>query len=1472
MKRNPLISTLEPRVLFDGAAVATAVDVLDNNSFENNDTPDNTSDNQKTKEIAFIDSSVENKEKIVEQLDDNIEVYYLDSNSDAIKQIESILQNIDDIDSLHIISHGKEGELLFSSSLVNNENIDDYKESFENISKSLNENADILLYGCSVGQSNQGRDFVDKLAILTNADIAASDDLTGDKLLEADWNLEYSTGFIESETIVIENYETLLANDAPYLSTSNNFDAIPASDFSKNEAQFAFDNDVNTSYSYQPGGGSNFTFDAGNFYIVDSITIVTSDGPTDYDPTRFAIYGSNDNSNFTFIASGDLNPDIARQTESPKAPFSNTEVYRYYKVEFNALRGSGSSIPVQVAEIKIGGSDVTTFTYTEGGTPSELVNLVILTDDGTNLESAEISISDGFTNGDILSFLNDDNTLYGNISSSYDSSTGVLSLVGTATIEQYKNAIKAVRFYSTSDSPESTFNQRTISWKVNDGVNDSNTSQTILEIVGENDAPIIDSADDTKNLVEDGVVSASGGIDISDKDLNDTLSASYITNSIEAYLSDGTSMSLDSASSNDIINAFSFTNSSINSNTGTFNWSYSITNNKLDFLAKDESVVAKFTIRVTDSSGASVNQVITINIQGTNDAPIVNSSTNTGEIVDKGVVSQNGVITFVDPDLTDTPSASLVSTNINGYSLSDLQKQDIIDAFSITPSNTNSNNGSINWDFTISQNDIQFLGEGETLTATFTVEVNDGNNGTKQQNIVITIKGTNEQPVINVIDDEGRVSEGSTLSDSGSINFSDIDISNKPVVSESLTNIQAVDKDGNTLTLSGSNATILEDAFSITQTTPNSNSSEVKWNYSLTETQLDFLSQGDEITLTFQIRVQDETGAFATHDITIVIIGENDIPVITAVDVNGAIQEGSSLSDSGSIDFTDIDKDDNPVGSFGVKDVTATKSDNSTLTLTPTQRAAIENAFSITNLSSNTNNGTVTWDYNINEVDINFLSLGETVTAVFTITVTDNDGQTSTQDVEIVIKGANDNPTLSGTDLVGNIQESSTYNDGGTLTFEDLDLTNNISISDYFDSIIAYRADGVTTFTLTTQQQIDLLNAFSISSIGEGTSSGTITWDYTITEDKLDFLAENESIKIVYNIEVTDNEKQTDLRAITINIGGQNDAPIVSNEDIDSIITYGQDYSQEIAFLFTDVDNSDSLVYEAVGLPTGITYDPVTGLISGTPLEIGIFEVTITTYDSSSMQALASRTYQIDVLGPPKVVDPEFEKPNIVEPPSDVEEIKVEDTSVNSEKAGVVQTNPIEEESNEKFNQEFQKLDNIGKGYTQFETIDQTQAFTNINKFHLLKSIDITFDTRGEVDIKQQQKEAYDTIGLTIEDFSYSNDYIQLKIVDVKEAKAYEVLLANGDKLPSTIVFDEKTGELKGLIKENMEFIIKAYDYDNKTRILNIKIDISALQDEILEISSNDTSLDFSSQLAKQDNDLESYGKNLRALFSSQEV
>ena len=50
--KKPMISALEQRILFDGAAVATAVDVLDESSFSSNDTKTTTSSNDVTQNNA----------------------------------------------------------------------------------------------------------------------------------------------------------------------------------------------------------------------------------------------------------------------------------------------------------------------------------------------------------------------------------------------------------------------------------------------------------------------------------------------------------------------------------------------------------------------------------------------------------------------------------------------------------------------------------------------------------------------------------------------------------------------------------------------------------------------------------------------------------------------------------------------------------------------------------------------------------------------------------------------------------------------------------------------------------------------------------------------------------------------------------------------------------------------------------------------------------------------------------------------------------------------------------------------------------------------------------------------------------------------------------------------------------------------------------------------------------------------------
>ena len=79
-KLTPFISLLEPRILFDGAAVTTAVDVLDNSSFEN-DTQEMVSASetpQEKKEVIFIDSKIQNYQDIIKDLDSNANIYCRD--------------------------------------------------------------------------------------------------------------------------------------------------------------------------------------------------------------------------------------------------------------------------------------------------------------------------------------------------------------------------------------------------------------------------------------------------------------------------------------------------------------------------------------------------------------------------------------------------------------------------------------------------------------------------------------------------------------------------------------------------------------------------------------------------------------------------------------------------------------------------------------------------------------------------------------------------------------------------------------------------------------------------------------------------------------------------------------------------------------------------------------------------------------------------------------------------------------------------------------------------------------------------------------------------------------------------------------------------------------------------------------------------------------------------------------------------
>ena len=166
--------------------------------------------------LVFIDSGVEGYESIAAGVLPGPQVVILDRHKNGIEQITSEIENYSStngaIDSVHIISHGNSGNLELGSTTLGSDNIEQHQSQLKKWHKGLSEKADIMLYGCDVA-AGTGTNFVDRIAELTGADVAASTNLTG---LNGDWNLEFAKGEIESPLAlsadVMANYQGDLAN------------------------------------------------------------------------------------------------------------------------------------------------------------------------------------------------------------------------------------------------------------------------------------------------------------------------------------------------------------------------------------------------------------------------------------------------------------------------------------------------------------------------------------------------------------------------------------------------------------------------------------------------------------------------------------------------------------------------------------------------------------------------------------------------------------------------------------------------------------------------------------------------------------------------------------------------------------------------------------------------------------------------------------------------------------------------------------------------------------------------------------------------------------------------------------------------------------------------------------------------------------------------------------------------------------
>ncbi len=110
--------------------------------------------------------------------------------------------------------------------------------------------------------------------------------------------------------------------------------------------------------------------------------------------------------------------------------------------------------------------------------------------------SATVSITSGFVSGqDTLALT----PMFG-ITGTFNPSTGILTLSGTASAANYLTALQSVTYVNTSDNP--TVGARVVSFQINDNGVLSNVTTRTVNVSATNDAPVVTAAGTTLTYAE----------------------------------------------------------------------------------------------------------------------------------------------------------------------------------------------------------------------------------------------------------------------------------------------------------------------------------------------------------------------------------------------------------------------------------------------------------------------------------------------------------------------------------------------------------------------------------------------------------------------------------------------------------------------------------------------------------------------------------------------------------------------------------------------------------------------------------------------------------------------------------------------------------------------------------------------------------------------------------------------------------
>ncbi|EPE99603.1 VCBS domain-containing protein, partial [Rhizobium grahamii] len=680
-------------------------------------------------------------------------------------------------------------------------------------------------------------------------------------------------------------------------------------------------------------------------------------------------------------------------------------------------------------------------------------------------------------------------------------------------------------------------------------------------------------------------------------------------------------------------------------------WTYRLNNASSAIQGLAANQVVHETLTVVSADGTAT-QVIDITITGTNDAPVIGGEAIlTGKVsdvaetvnpaLDAGMQSANGSLTFTDVDLTDRPEASFAVktvTTSEGLTLSSEQEAALKAAFSVTNAAGNSHDGTVNWSYSIAESALDFLAKGQSVELTYAITVDDGHGGTDSRDVTVTITGENDVPVL-------TASTGDVQA--WSVNAGNhLDLGDAFAGGNVLDNAHANDVDtGDKLTVVGVAAGAVVDGASVSGHVGSliegkygylTLSANGGWVYTLNNLDGDTraLVKGAHANDVFTYTVTDKYGATATQTLTIDVTGGNSAPDAHAdVNLGAAVTEqgvnpGNAAfagNDSASGNVLANDTDVDTVGGIETKTVIGVAAGVSIFGASGHVGTEIVGKYGTLTLSADG-----TWNYKLNndDPDTQKLGQGDRTTEVFTYTMADATGATSTSTLSIAITGTNDAPVIDGTQHVsGDVREAGNLDSGaidaGTSSISDQLTKSDVDVDDRTSN----DSWSVVTAAGDVAEVTDTYGKFSVNQQGR--------WTYTLDNNDSDTQAlfEGQTIQRTFTVKVTDSHGAYATQLVKITITGTNDVPVLkaSTGDVQAwSVNAGNHLDFGNAFAggnvldnahANDVDTGDKLT--VVGVAAGAVVD-------GASVAGDVGKTIEGTYGSLKLSANGSWTYTLD--------------------------------------------------------------------------------------------------------------------------------------------------------------------------------------------------------------------------------------------------